>query len=154
MAKKRVIGKKEAEGVHRFQSPFTGEYVMGFQYIAETIIKRKANKDGFVLEYKFWNDKDHKYYKEFRSQVTQAAKLCKKYNAKVIVKTLTELFWCFSLRNKKFLEALEKNSILYKKSVEESKKIETSDTKKTFVSSLGKKSMLSKLREKERGNDG
>jgi len=152
MTNKRVKGKKEIDGVFKFKSPFTGEYVMQHQYIAEVIIKRKAEKDKVPLTFKFWNDKEHIYFKEFRSQVTQAAKLCKKHNAKVIVKTLNELFWCFSLRNQKFLDKLEKNGILNTKREQESKErtIETTPTDKAFISKVGKKeSLLNKMRKSE-----
>lgn len=149
MAKKRVIGKKEADDVSKFKSPNTGEYVMGHQYIAEIIVKRKAEKTKVVLEYKYWNNPDHKFAKEFRSQVTQAAKLIKTYDAKTIIKTLNELFWCFSLRQKKFLELLQKNHIIVERqktaASEQTIKI-TNNTSSYKKNNTNKMTTLNKIR--------
>lgn len=148
MGKKRVIGKQEADETFKYKSPNTGEYVMASQYIAEIIVTRKAHKDGVVLEYKYWNNKDHRYHKEFKSQVSQSAKLLQKYQCRSIISTLNELSWCFSLRNPTFLKRItEKDTILRKKQEEASKKVIQVNNPNSFSPvKQGKQSILSKLR--------
>lgn len=148
MAKKRVIGKQEPDQVSKYKSPNTGEYVMASQYIAEVIINRKADKEGVKLEYKYWNNKEHKYHSDFKGQVSQAAKLLKKYSSKAIIKTMNDLFWCFSLRSKVFLDKLEQNNAIIIKNEQEAKGkvIEVGDPNKVKETSSSKKTILSRLR--------
>jgi hypothetical protein len=148
MGKKRVIGKQEPDEVSKYKSPNTGEYVMASQYIAEIIVSRKANKDGVKLEYKYWNNKDHKYHKQFKYQVSQAAILLKKYRCKAIVITLNEMYWCFSLKNPKFLKQLESRNAILLKSEEEARKrvIEVTDATAVSKPIVSNKTMLSRLR--------
>lgn len=155
MGKKRVIGKQEPDEVSKYKSPNTGEYVMASQYIAEIIVSRKASKEGFKLEYKYWNNKEHKYHKEFKAQVAQAAKLVKKFRCRSIVLSLKELYWCYSLRSPVFLKHLAgKDAILLKNEEEAAKKtIEVSDPNKISKSVTSRKSMLAKLKEINNGKE-
>jgi len=148
MGKKRVIGKQEPDEVSRYKSPNTGEYVMASQYIAEIIVSRKANKDGIKLEYKYWNNKDHKYHKQFKYQVSQAAILLKKYRCRSIIITLNEMAWCFSLKNPKFLQRVEQKNAILLKSEEEARcrVIQVTDTTAVSKPVSSNKTMLSKLR--------
>lgn len=155
MGKKRVIGKQEPDEVSRYKSPNTGEYVMASQYIAEIIVSRKASKEGVKLEYKYWNNKEHKYHKEFKAQVAQAAKLLKKFKCRSIIISLNELFWCFSLRSPVFLKHLaQKDAILLKSEEEAMKKtIEVSDPNKVSKVISSRKSMLAKLKAINNGKE-
>lgn len=155
MGKKRVIGKQEPDEVSRYKSPNTGEYVMASQYIAEIIVNRKADADGVRLEFKYWNDPENKYSKEFKSQVSQAAKLLKKYRSRSIVSALNELKWCFSLRNQTFLmKTAQKEAILLKSEEEAAKKtIEVNDPNKVSKVVTSSKSILSKLKAINNGKE-
>jgi hypothetical protein len=109
MESKYPVGKKTAEGVYRFKSKITGEYVMTHQWIAEVAVQRKAFKEKVALPYKYWNGKD-KWAKEYKGQVTQAAKLLKKYHPQAIINAMTDVKWCWSLRTKQLLEAIKKHN--------------------------------------------
>lgn len=155
MGKKRVIGKQEPDEISKYKSPNTGEYVMASQYIAEIIVNRKADTDGVRLELKYWNNPDNKYSKEFKSQVSQAAKLLKKYRSRSIVSALNELKWCFSLRNQTFLAVVAKKEAILLKSEEEAAKktIEVSNPNKVSKAVSPKKSMLAKLKAINNGKE-
>lgn len=105
--KQHPIGKELPDDVSQYKSPSTGEYVMAHQYIAELMVARKAKQQGKDLPYKYWND-DNEWAKEFRSQVSSAAQLLKKYSVKAIIKAILNIKWAYSLRAKKLLDEIEK----------------------------------------------
>jgi N-acetylmuramoyl-L-alanine amidase CwlA len=91
----------------KYKSRFTGEYVSAHQYIAEIVVKRKADYEKEVLPFKYWNKKDCKWAKEYKKQVVQAGKLIKKYSSSAIISALDKHSWAFSLMNNKVLDEIK-----------------------------------------------
>lgn len=151
--KQHPSGKKQADKVSQYKSPNTGEYVMPQQYIAELIVKRKADKKGETLTYKYWNEDSH-WAKEFKGQVAQAAKLLKTYDSKAIIKTLQQLSWCWSLRNKTFMSRLkQEQKKVDREKAKPVKQIETTNTDKfRKVNQKKKGGLLGKIRGLENEN--
>ena len=61
-----------------------GKQVSAAQYITEVICEHKAKIDGLDLNYKFWINKEWDLH--YRSQISSANKLLKKYSASAIIK--------------------------------------------------------------------
>lgn len=128
------MNKRDPRGKLVFKSPSTGEYVSEHQYLAEIMVKRKADREGYVLPYKYWNGKG-KWANEFRSQVTQSGKILKKFSIRAIMNALSEVKWVYSLRSAPLLRECEKQQLildnLEKKSIQ-NVNTNTSSFKGTF----------------------
>jgi hypothetical protein len=130
----------------KYKSVNTGEYVSAHQYIAELIVKRKADKLKEILPNKYWNLKDNKWAKEYRSQVQQSARLTKKYSPIAITRAMTNLSWCYSLFNKTLLEEIKKEQkVLDSQNKLPSKTVEISKETKP-AKAFSRKNKLGKLK--------
>lgn len=96
------------------------------QYIMELICKRKAKKDGILLEKRFWTDPVwQKFYKE---QIVAAKKLLNMYDEKAVVKTIEDNYY-WSLRPKFVSEKiLEQVALADKKKKQEQAAFERQET--------------------------
>lgn len=92
----------------KYKSRFTGEYVSAHQYIAEIVVKRKADYNKEALPFKYWNIKDNKWAKEYKTQVVHSGKLISKYSSSAIISALDIHHWCYSLGNRTFLDEVNR----------------------------------------------
>lgn len=129
-----------------YKSVNTGEYISSHQYIAEIIVKRKADHFKEVLPNKYWNLKNNKWAKEYTSQVQQSAKLVKKYSPIAITKALSNLSWCFSLRNKTLLDEIKRQQTIIDKQELNKSKLPEISKDSTPAKSFSKKNKLGKLK--------
>ena len=130
----------------------TGQECNAAQYIAEMVCLREAEKKRVGRPaYALWNTESWK--KKFKSQVTQAYKLLKKYSDKAIINALNSYKGksIYSLRVK-FLEPIIQNEQrkLDKVDSREIKEVEYKDnTLEKPRKPFGKKGKLSRLKDLE-----
>lgn len=143
-------GAEEPSGARQYKSPSTTEYVTDAQYITELVVSRKALKDKVVLTYKYWNNKEDKYAKYFRSQITKVHQLLKKYDVKALIQALNKIPWCNSVFPGFFHKEVEKQQSIIDnalKVIESKPPIEISEEIKIGSNNIAKKSKLSFLKE-------
>lgn len=99
--------KREPCGKLLYKSPSTGEYISQSQYLAELMVKKQADKKGHTLVYKYWNNKDDYWSKEFVKQVTEAGRLLKKYSIQAIINATNVVKWAYSLRTKDLISEIK-----------------------------------------------
>jgi hypothetical protein len=131
----------------KYKSRFTGEYVSAHQYIAEIVVKRKADYNREALPFKYWNIKDNKWAKEYKIQVVHSGKLISKYSSSAIISALDIYHWCYSLGNKTFLDEVKRQQkILDERDKQPKQEVNTDsidkEVKQTFKK---KKGILGKL---------
>jgi hypothetical protein len=139
-----MSGKKQPEGKMVYKSPSTGEHVAEHQYLAELMVKRHADKKGHVLTYKYWNNKDDFWAKEYRSQVGEAAKLLKRYSIRAIINALNVVKWPYSLRTHALLDEIKRQQVIIDKKVVSTEVKEISSDTTTFKGSFSRKGILGK----------
>jgi hypothetical protein len=140
--------KKEISGRFKYKSILTGEYVMPHQWVAEVLVKRKADREEKPLPFKFWTDNKNVWTKEFRKQVQQASKLIKKYSEEAILNFMKNNPWNYSLFSKLSLEKIEKEHYIIVNRPEV-KTIEVEDANEYIHRKTSKKSLLGKLNGKK-----
>lgn len=131
-----------------------GKTVTAAQYITELICEHKAQMDKLDLHYRFWVNKEWSKY--YRDQIATANKLLKKYNPKAIIRALNDkkAERIYSLRAPHLLAIIDKHQNLIES--ENSNLTETIDRseKKIFrQKAQDKKSILSRLKELDDGNN-
>lgn len=131
----------------KFKSPNTGDFVADHQYIAEIIVKRKADREKVVLPFKYWNLQRNKWATEYRRQVASSAKLVKKYSVTAIMNALKALPWCYSLTAPFLVVEIQnqQEALNKQEAAEKKKEVEVSDTT-TVRKNYSKSNMLGKLR--------
>lgn len=140
------MNKKEIRGRFTYKSILTGEYVMPHQWVAEVLVKRKAEREGVILHDRFWLNKND-YSKEFRKQVQQAAKLIKRYSEEALLLFVKNNPWKFSLFVKTNIESIKKEQELIDSRVVT--EIITEDAFQFISRKSNKKSLLGKLNGKK-----
>ena len=143
MAEKRTDSSK-------YKSPSTGDYCTASQYIAELMCQRMAeNSNEGSLAYKFWNTE--KWKNKFRSQVTKAYSLLKKYDDVAIINALKspagKRIYSLRLKNLETLIQKEQKQIDVQNSQVAPPKEYNSDGSNAPRKPYGKKSNAQKLRE-------
>lgn len=139
--------KKEISGRFTYKSILTGEYVLPHQWVAEVLVKRKADRAEYVLPYKFWTE-NSEWTKEYRKQVQQAAKLINKYSEEAVLSFMKNNQWNYSLFSKLSLEKIQKEHDIIS-SRASSKEIEVQDAFTYIKPKTNKKSLLGKLNGKK-----
>jgi hypothetical protein len=119
--------KKEQTDTFRYKSPSTGDFIMTNQYLAEIVVKRRAEKEKYNLPYKYWNG-DSTWAKEYKKQLVFASRLLKKYSAKAIIKALEIVHWSYSLATQKLKDECAKQQKIIDAEVINESKIEVTDT--------------------------
>lgn len=128
-----------------------GKQVSAAQYITEVICEHKAKIDGLDLNYKFWISKEWDLH--YRSQISSANKLLKKYSASAIIKALNDKKSekIYSLRAPHLLPIIEKyEKILASQNLDFTKEIDRQDHK-THRRDKQKQNIISKLKELDNG---
>lgn len=128
-----------------YDSPTNGNKCTAAQFLAETMMHRKAKAAKVILPNKFWNLEDYK--RDFKGQLFKANTLVKLYDMAAIVRALGTKDGSFmtSLHNPNLIPIIERCQLELKE-LAESEGVETVDPKdfeqkKTF----GKESLRSKL---------
>lgn len=143
------MNKKETRGRFTYKSILTGDYILPHQFVAEVLVKRKAEREEKHLPDKFWLDYHCEWTKEFRKQVQQAAKLIKKYSEEALLNFVKNNKWNYSLFSKLSLERIEKEQYIINNRPEE-KNIEVEDAFEYIQrKNTTKKSLLGKLNGKK-----
>ena len=129
----------------RYKSNLTGEYVNCAQWVAEILVKRKAEFQGVVLPYKFWTI-NGPWKAEFIKQVSQVHNLLKDFDEQAIINFVNNNPKAFSVRPKYNIQRIsnEQALLLKNKSEEVTKNIEISDPNK-FKKVLSKTTLFGKL---------
>lgn len=124
----------------KYKSRFTGEYVSAHQYIAEIVVKRKADYNKEALPFKYWNIKDNRWAKEYKTQVQQSGKLINKYSSSAIISALDIHSWAFSLMNKTVLDEIKRQQkILDERDKQPKQEINTDSIDKEVKQTFKKK---------------
>jgi hypothetical protein len=139
-----------------YQSKYGDCWVSPAQYITEVLCQIIANAEKKSLGDKFWNDKY--WTKIFRRQVGLANKLLKDYPISVILSSLRDR-QCWKIRSLGAMwllqPILEENMKKYNSSILIEKDIEAKEKTSTIEQprrvSGGKKSILARLKECEKG---
>lgn len=113
-----------------YKSILTGQTCKPAHLIAEIMCDREAKKKKIMLPSKFWNTEEWK--KKYKLQIISATALLKVYSPELILKTLNrkDCQWQYSLRESKFLAALNEEQINFdkqQKTIEQSVKVEVNN---------------------------
>ncbi len=90
-----------------YKSPSTGDFVTGYQYITEILIKREADREKVILPQRYWNIKGNPWAKKFSLRIIDVCKICEKYSFQAVVKALEKEQWAFSLKSKQVLQTIQ-----------------------------------------------
>lgn len=99
--------KKEQTEKMSYKSPSTGDFVTGYQYIAEILVKREADREKVILPQRYWNIKGNIWAKKFLLRIRDVCKICEQYTFQAVVKALEREQWAFSLKSKQVLASIK-----------------------------------------------
>ena len=146
-----------------FKSPSTGQPCDAAQYIAETMLHKKAERfNSGALGYKFWNKSQKQAY---QGQVVAARRLIKEFGEKAVLEYINspQAKKVFSLGFFTPLKFVKEGVAQFKKIIDnreaKQKKSEQSsppaaDSKQPPRKPFGKKTLFSKLKSTEKKDDG
>lgn len=131
-----------------FKSPTTGKECSAAQLIAEIMVKREIVKKKESPPIDFWNFAPWK--KKYQQQIQAAHALLKVYSPHAILAALKrkECSWQYSLHVKNIADVIdEEQSKIDKelKQIQDSQKIETTDSNEFRQVNTGQKTLKSKL---------
>ena len=134
----------------KYKHTTTGQPCNAGQYIAEMMCLREAESvNEGMPAHKLWNTT--KWKNKYRSQVTKAYQLLRKYDERVVINALKTRagLKIYSLRNKRLATLLEQEQEKFKKqSAREIQEVDYKDTSSSKpMRPYGKKSQISKLRD-------
>jgi hypothetical protein len=137
--------KRTEKSKYKHQS--TGDYCTCASYLAELMCLRLAeHKNEGKLGYKFWNKKPWDW--TFKQQLFTANALIKKYGETAVVKAVISpyLSKVFSLKNKRVIPEIIKQSKILEENKESKQELEIKEKPTIRKKTYGKKSKLNKLR--------
>lgn len=137
--------KRTEKSKYKHQS--TGDYCTCASYLAELMCLRLAeHKNEGKLGYKFWNKKPWDW--TFKQQLFTANSLIKKYGEAAVVKAVNSpyLSKVFSLKNKRVIPEIIKQSKILEENKESKQELEIKEKPTIRKKTYGKKSKLNKLR--------
>lgn len=137
--------KRTEKSKYKHQS--TGDYCTCASYLAELMCLRLAeHKNEGKLGYKFWNKKPWDW--TFKQQLFTANALIKKYGETAVVKAVNSpyLSKVFSLKNKRVIPEIIKQSKILEENKESKQELEIKEKPTIRKKTYGKKSKLNKLR--------
>lgn len=88
----------------KYKSKYSGEYCTARQYICDLLMERKYKNT--KLPFKYWSEP--KYKKEYIKNLQSVNKICKLYDDELVLETIIENSWLYSVFYPKFTELLEK----------------------------------------------
>jgi len=134
----------------RFRSKYCSKdtFITGSQYLAELMCERSARQNGLELKDHFW--KTQKWNQIFRRHIVQCNRLLKRFPIEAIIRAFhdpqTANFLSFG--NKKYISIIKKHlRDLKKRDSGEITEIRTASKIEKPRQPLGKKSLLTKLKE-------
>ena len=134
----------------KYKHESTGEYCTCAAYAAEIMCMKYAeHKNVGSLPFKFWNVKPWDW--TFKKQLFAARKLIKRYSEEALIRAIRSPEWgkIFSLNNKKGISIIKKYQNIIKQEREKDlQELDVKDNPTTRSKSFGKKSTLSRLRNK------
>jgi hypothetical protein len=95
----------------KYTSQNTGQEITPAAFIAEMMCYRKCVSESTTLAFKYWNT--DKWKAHFKSQITKAQQLCKKYGDVVVIRALKKNPRLWSLRVATFEKSVQKEQKLY-----------------------------------------
>lgn len=137
--------KRTEKSKYKHQS--TGDYCTCASYLAELMCLRLAeHKNEGKLGYKFWNKKPWDW--TFKQQLFTANALIKKYGEAAVVRAVNSpyLSKVFSLKNKRVIPEIIKQSKILEENKESKQELEIKEKPTIRKKTYGKKSKLNKLR--------
>lgn len=128
----------------KYKSNLTGEYINCAQWCAEILVKRKADKQGVVLPYKFWTI-DGIWKNEFIKQISKIHQLIKEFNEQSIINFINNNPKVFSVRPKYNIEKIAQEHLKLINTEIKPSNIELSSVDNFKMRKNNKKTLFGKL---------